>query len=123
MILVDTSVWVDHLRNPESGLSNLLNANDVLMHPMVIGELACGYMQNRKQALEHWRGLPSINQVSHEQVISLIEAKNLMGRGLGFIDMHLLCSVLNYPGSLLWTRDQRLNRVADEFKISFENTH
>ena len=123
MILVDTSIWIDHLRDPESELKILLNANDVLMHPMVIGELACGHMHNRKQALEHWRGLPSINQVSHEQVISLIDAKNFMGRGLGFIDMHLLCSVLNYPGSLLWTRDQRLNRVADEFDISFEKIH
>ena len=123
MILVDTSIWVDHLRDPEAELKTLLNANDVLMHPMVIGELACGYMHNRKQALEHWRGLPSINEASHKQVISLIEKKNLMGRGLGFIDMHLLCSVFNHPGSLLWTRDQRLNQVADEFNISFEKIH
>ena len=123
MILVDTSVWIDHLRNPEADLNALLNENNVLMHPMVIGELACGYVRNRKQALENWRMLPRINEASHERVISLIEAKNLMGRGIGFIDMHLLWSVLNYPGSLLWTRDKKLNPIANEFNIAYENIH
>ena len=123
MILVDTSVWVDHLRHPETGLSALLSANNVFMHPMVIGELACGHMRNRKRALEHWHGLPMINEASHEQVISLIEAHNLMGRGVGFVDMHLLCSVLNRPGSQLWTRDKRLNPVANELNIAFEKIH
>ena len=123
MILVDTSVWVDHLRNSEADLNSLLNANNVLMHPMVIGELACGHMHNRKQALEHWHSLPRINETSHEQVISLIETKNLMGRGLGFVDIHLLCSVLNYPGSQLWTRDKKLNGIANKFKIAFEKVH
>lgn len=123
MILVDTSVWVDHLRNPEADLNALLNENNVLMHPMVIGELACGYVRNRKQALENWRMLPRINEANHEQVISLIEAKKLMGRGIGFVDMHLLWSILNYPGSLLWTRDKKLNPIANEFNIAFENIH
>ena len=123
MILVDTTVWVDHLRNPEVGLSNLLDANNVFMHPMVIGELACGYLKNRKQVLENWRSLPTISELSHDQVISLIDAHNLMGRGIGFIDMHLLCSVLNYPGSQLWTRDKKLNPVANEFNIAFEKIH
>ncbi len=123
MILVDTSVWVDHLRYPEANLKTLLDENNVLMHPMVIGELACGNMRNREGKLKNWRSLPRIYEASHEQVISLIEIKNLMGRGLGFVDMHLLCSVLHYPGSLLWTRDQRLNRIAGEFNIAFETIH
>ena len=123
MILVDTSVWVDHLRDPEAELETLLNANDVLMHPMVIGELACGNMRNRKQALEQWHSLPRINEVTHEQVISLIETSNLMGRGLGFVDVHLLCSVLNYPGSQLWTRDKKLNGIANKLNIAFQKIH
>ena len=123
MILVDTSIWVDHLREPESELKTLLSANDVLMHPMVIGELACGNMRNRKQALEQWHSLPRINEANHEQVISLIEKKNLMGRGLGFVDVHLLCSVLNYPGSQLWTRDKKLNGIANKLNIAFQKIH
>ena len=123
MILVDTPTWVDHLRNPEDGLRNLLNANNVLMHPMVIGELACGYLKNRNQALENWRSLPRINELGHEQVMSLIEIKNLMGHGLGFVDMHLLCSVLNYPGSRLWTRAKKLIGIANKFNIAYEKIH
>ena len=123
MILVDTSIWVDHLRDPEAELKTLLNANDVLIHPMVIGELACGNMRNRKQALEQWHSLPTINEASHEQVISLIETRNLMGCGLGFVDVHLLCSVLNYPGSQLWTRDKKLNGIANKFNIAFQKIH
>ena len=123
MILVDTSVWVDHLRNAEADLGVLLEENNVLMHPLVIGELACGYMRNRQQALEKWRSLPKINEASHEEVISMIESRNLMGKGLGFLDAHLLCSVLNYPGSLLWTRDKNLGRMAEKFSIAFKTTY
>ncbi len=123
MILVDTTVWIDHLRNPEADLSNLLDTNNVLMHPMVIGELACGYLHNRELDLEKWRSLPKISELSHEQVISLIGEHNLMGRGVGFVDMHLLCSVLNYPGSQLWTRDKKLNPLANELNIAFNKIH
>ena len=78
MILVDTSVWVDHLRNPEADLNFLLYENIVLMHPMVIGELACGHMPNRNQALVNWLNLPMINALSHERVILMIGTMNLM---------------------------------------------
>ncbi len=101
----------------------MLNANNVFMHPMVIGELACGYWKNKKQALENRRCLLTISELSHDQVISLIAAHNLVGRGIGLIDMHLLCSVLNYPGSRLWTRDKKLNPVTNEFNIAFEKNH
>ena len=84
MILVDTSVWVDHLRKSEPVLNTLLNGNNVLMHSMVMGELACGYMHEREQALDSWHSLPKINELSHERVILLIETKKLMGRGIGF---------------------------------------
>ena len=123
MILIDTSVWVDHLRASEPELKNLLNANDVLMHPMVIGELACGYIRNRKQALENWRKLPKIKEASHGRVISAIEAHKLMGLGLGLVDIHLFCSVLDHQGSQIWTRDKKLNGIANKFNIGFENNH
>ena len=123
MILVDTSVWVDHLRKSEPVLNTLLNGNNVLMHSMVMGELACGNIHEREQALDSWHSLPKINELSHERVILLIETKNLMGRGIGFVDMHLLCSVICDQGSRLWTRDNRLQRTANELKIAFENNH
>ena len=123
MILVDTSVWVDHLRNPEADLNFLLYENNVLMHPMVIGELACAHMPNRNQALVNWLILPMINVLSHERVILMIENMNLMGRGIGFVDMHLFCSVICSQESQLRTRDTRLQRVANEFDIAFENNH
>ena len=78
MILVDTSVWVDHLRKSEPVLNTLLSENNVLMHPMVIGELACGPLPNRNQTLANWRNLPMINELSHERVILLIGTMNLM---------------------------------------------
>ena len=123
MILVDTSVWVDHLRNPEDGLNLLLAANDVIMHPMVIGELACGYLPNRNQALVNLRILPMINELSHEDVILMIQDMRLMGLGIGFVDMHLLCSVIRNQDSLLWTKDNSLQRIANELNIAFENNH
>ncbi len=123
MILVDTSVWVDHLRNPEADLNFLLYENNVLMHPMVVGELACGNMPNRNQALVNWLNLPMINALSHERVILMIEDMNLMGRGIGFVDMHLLCSVICDLDSRLWTRDNKLQRTAIKLNIAFENNH
>ena len=123
MILVDTSVWVDHLRNPEEGLNLLLAANDVLMHPMVIGELACGHLPNRTQALVNLRNLPMINELSHEYVIRKIADMKLMGVGIGFVDMHLLCSVVCDQDSRLWTRDNKLQRTANKLNIAFENNH
>ena len=108
MILVDTSVWIDHLRSAESELINLLQAGRVLIHLMIIGELACGTLKNRTQRLSDWKALPGITEVSHASVLSAIESKNLMGRGIGFVDAHLLCAVLNHNGTLLWTRDRSL---------------
>ena len=90
MILADTTVWVDHLRKPEPGLLEHLAMNGVLMHPMVIGELSCGNLPRRKTVLRQLLSLPRIPEPAHESVLSFIESKELMGRGVGFIDFHLL---------------------------------
>ena len=118
MILVDTSVWIDHLRSTESQLTTFLSAGSVLMHPMVLGELACGTLPNRVKTLGSMKALPAIGELSHDQVMSRIESRNLMGRGIGFIDAHLICSVLERGATLLWTRDRRLKRVAEDFGVA-----
>ena len=119
MILADTTVWVDHFHKPESGLLEHLAMNGVLMHPMVIGELACGNLPRRKTVLHQLLSLPRIPEPTHESVLSFIESEALMGRGVGFIDFHLLCSVLCLSDVTLWTRDNRLNRIAGDLGIVF----
>lgn len=119
MILVDTSVWVDHLRSTDDVLVRLLNTGQVCMHPMIIGELACGNLQNREQLLGLWQNLPSVLEVSHDEVLFTLHSHKLMGKGVGLVDLHLLSSTLLTSNTLLWTRDQRLARAAKELQISF----
>ena len=109
MILVDTSVWIDHFSFGNTQLIELLNAGDVLCHPYIIGELACGNLKNRKEILTLLESLPTALCVSHQEVLQFIEMKNLMGHGLGYIDVHLLASAIlsNVP---LWTMDKQLNK-------------
>ena len=122
MILVDTSVWIDHFRAREAELREHLDAGDVLMHSMVIGEIACGNLSRRAQALARLRSLPRIPELEHDEVMRTIDSDGLMGRGLGFIDAHLICSVLGHDDASLWTRDMRLKRVAEELRVSFLET-
>ena len=122
MILVDTSVWIDHLRSPEPELVELLRTDKVLIHAMIIGELACGTFRTRAQRLRDWWALPRIAESSHDHVVSVIESRNLMGRGIGFVDAHLLCAVLNRNGTVLWTRDRRLEELAQELGVVFSES-
>ena len=123
MILADTSIWIDHLRNPVPRLAELVGASEILMHSMVLGELACGNLSNRERRLGDWRRFPMIPEAENEKVLSIIESRRLMGRGIGFIDAHLLCAVLNRRNALLWTRDGSLHRVAADLGVAFsENT-
>lgn len=110
--LVDTSVWVDHLRTGSTPLSALLNENFVFCHPMVIGELACGQLQRRREILGWLGELPQSVAASHEEVLALIDRHGLAGRGLGWVDAHLLAATLLTPPVRLWTRDRRLRAVA-----------
>lgn len=112
MILVDSSIWIDHLHAPDEELIALLHADAVATHPMVIGELAMGSMRSRRRFLELLGGLPLVREASHREVMTLIEAHGLHGRGLSLIDAHLLASVLITPGSGLLTRDARLTAAA-----------
>ena len=119
MILADTSVWVDHLRNPETELIRHLSADNILTHPIVIGELACGNLPNREQFLREMELLPAVASRTHDEVRGFIESERLMGRGISFMDAHLLYSALSYQDVQLWTRDRRLNRIAEEMSVSY----
>ena len=119
MILADTSVWIDHLREENAILAELLDSEEVLMHPMVIGELACGNIRNRVGVLNRLRRLPIISVVSEEDVLSFIEEHRLMGRGIDYVDVHLLASVAMDNSALLWTRDRRLRDAAAELSIAY----
>lgn len=113
MILVDTSVWVDHLRAGLPRLATLLQEGEVLIHPWVIGELACGNLRNRQQVLELLQGLAAAQVASDAEVLVLIERDQLMGRGIGYVDAHLLASA-KLSQSRLWTQDRRLAAIAQE---------
>ena len=113
MILVDTSVWVDHLRSGVPLLANLLHEGEVLIHPWVIGEIACGNLRNRQQVLDLLLGLPTALVASDSEVLLLIERGNLMGRGIGYVDAHLLTAAKLSRCGLL-TQDRRLAAVAQE---------
>jgi hypothetical protein len=114
MILVDTSVWVEHLRSGTVGLEALLYDGYVVCHPFIIGELACGNLQNREEILSLLQDLPMASRVDDDEVIQFIEDNKLMGKGLGYIDIHLLISALltRIP---LWTMDKRLHEVSLTF--------
>jgi predicted nucleic acid-binding protein len=111
MALVDTSVWVSHLRQGNIKLEILLNNGEVFCHPFIIGELACGNMKNRSEILVLLQTLPTTVQAEHEDVMHFIENNRLMGKGLGYIDVHLLVSAL-LTGVPLWSLDRKLNEMA-----------
>lgn len=123
MILVDTSVWIDHLRSASRELSDILVSGQVVMHSAIVGELACGTLTRRDETLAHLRALPQLKALDDGAALAVIEAKKLMGRGLGFVDVHLLGAVLNQPGTTLWTRDRRLHTVAEELDVAYAPAH
>ena len=116
MILVDTSVWVDHLRRRDDALAALLEAGEVVCHPFIVGELACGGIQNRPEILSLLCALPSATKAEDDEVLLFIDRHHLMGRGLGLIDVHLLASCM-LAGTSLWTRDAKLSSAATELEL------
>jgi len=111
MILVDTSVWIDHLRAGNDRLKTLLFDQHVLCHPFVIGELACGMLQKREEILTMLKALPQAHLLEHEEVMSFLDARRLHGRGIGWVDAHLLASTV-LTGCSIWTLDKPLRRAA-----------
>ena len=111
MILVDTSVWIDHLRQGEPALVQALIQTQVVIHPFIVGELACGNLHNRQNLLELLQALPPVKTAMDQEVMHFIENKSLMGKGIGYIDAHLCASAL-ISGFKLWTRDKRLLAIA-----------
>ena len=110
MILVDTSIWVEHLRHGSEELASLLKKVEVLCHPFVLGELSCGSLKNRREILTLLRELPIATVAENEEVLELIEARKLMGHGIGWVDAHLLASAM-LSGSPLWTADRKLRSL------------
>jgi predicted nucleic acid-binding protein len=120
MILVDTPVWIDHLRAGDEELARLLDDTRVVMHAFVIGELACGNLNNRTEVLTLLGGLPQATMATDSEVLYFIEQHRLMGQGIGYIDVHLLASVSLANPSRLWTRDKRLAAVAADLGMSYK---
>lgn len=121
MILVDTSVWIDHFRRGNDSLAALLQEGTVLGHPFVTGELACGSLRNRREILSLLEGLPQAMIAEHAEVLRFLESHRVMGRGLGYVDVHLLASVM-LEGALIWTLDKRLAEVAGRLAVAARTT-
>jgi predicted nucleic acid-binding protein len=118
LILVDTSIWIDHLRVDNPALKTLLDAGRVLMHPFVIGELALGRMRQREMILAALSDLPRAELATDAEVLGFVDRQALFGRGIGYVDVHLLASVRLAAGAQIWTRDTRLRDVAEELGLA-----
>ena len=119
MVLVDTSVWVNHLRNCDTHLERLLLNGEVVCHTYIIGELACGNIKNRKEIISLLRALPMTSSIEFEEFLYFIEQNQLNGKGIGFVDIYLLASAMlsQIP---LWTEDKRLMKTAVELDLKYK---
>lgn len=118
MILVDTSVWIDHLRAGDRTLTSLLHAAEVLAHPMVIGEMALGTLRRRALILRMLQNLPQANVATDREVLHFVDQHALLGLGIGYVDAHLLAAVRLTAAASLWTRDKRLAAVAQRLGVA-----
>jgi predicted nucleic acid-binding protein len=118
VILVDTSVWIDHLRRRNPELQGLLEAGQVLCHPFVIGELAMGSLKQRETVLNAMQELPEADVARDDEVLRFLSERKLFGLGIGYIDAHLLAATQLTAGARLWTRDRRLFEVAMNLSLS-----
>ncbi|MBK9215341.1 MAG: PIN domain-containing protein [Chloracidobacterium sp.] len=119
MILVDTSIWIDHLRSANRPLASLLERELVLTHPLVIEELACGSIRHRNEFIRRLNSLPTATIAAHAEILGLIEEKSLHGIGIGAVDTHLLASAL-LDGAKVWSRDKALIKAATRLNLSFD---
>lgn len=119
MILVDTSVWIDHLRSGAATLERLLSTGMVLGHPWIVGELALGNLAQRQTVLSLLKALPPAVVATEVEVLGLIDRERLHGRGIDYVDAHLLAAARLTPGARLWTRDKHLTDAAADLEIGF----
>ena len=119
MILVDTSVWVDHARSSIGELDGLLTAAMVVQHPFVTGELSLGNLSDREQAIQLFNCLPAASVASDADFLTFVANSGLAGTGIGFVDAHLLAACRLVPGTLLWSRDKRLHRWAEGLGVAW----
>jgi predicted nucleic acid-binding protein len=118
VILVDTSIWVEHLRAGNKALAKLLEDGQVLAHPFVIGELALGHLEPRNVILSALSDLPRARSATDDEVLHLIDREGLAGLGIGYVDAHLLAAVRLTSAAALWTRDKRLHQVAERMSVA-----
>jgi predicted nucleic acid-binding protein len=121
LILVDTSVWVDHLRRGDPGLVDLLERSIVMMHPFVLGENACGSLHDRTSVLGLLQDLPAAARAEDDEVLQFIDRHDLHGMGIGYVDVHLLASVALTEAAKIWTRDKKLRSVAQTLGRAFQD--
>lgn len=123
MILVDTSVWIDHLRGGDELLAKLLDDDEVLAHPFIIGELALGNLRQRESILADLLELPQAFVAADDEVLHFIQREGLSGIGIGYLDAHLLAATRLTPGAWLWTRDKRLSAAAERLSLAARVVH
>lgn len=121
MVLVDTSVWVSHLRHGNPKLQEMLQESQVVSHPFIIGELACGNISNRTEIISLIQSLPMLDVIEHEELLLFIEHNRMMGTGLGLVDIYLMASAI-LAGIPLWTQDKKFKRTCSRLSIDF-STH
>lgn len=119
MVLVDTSVWVDHFRGTEPHLQDLLRRGEVAIHPFIAGELACGNLSNRTQIMELLQALPQTTSATYDEVLDFIDRHGFFGRGMGFVDVHLLASSL-LSHAPLWSFDRKLRERATVLHTAYK---
>jgi predicted nucleic acid-binding protein len=119
MVLVDTSIWVVHLRQGSRQLEKLLSDAEVICHPFIIGELACGNLKNRNEIISLLQSFPMAPTIEFDEFLFFIDRNHLMGKGVGFVDVHLLASA-QLVGVPLWTADKKLKSSADQLELTFK---
>jgi predicted nucleic acid-binding protein len=119
MILADSTIWIDHLRKPIEQFMQMLDNEQIVIHPFIIGEVALGSHHDRARLISRLQRLVQVRVARTETVMALIEVEQLHGKGIGFVDANLLASVRLTPGTQIWTRDKSLHAVAERLKLAF----
>ncbi len=118
-VLVDSSIWIDHINNGDAELANQLKRRRVALHPMIIGEVALGSIANRQVVLDELKILPQVQPASHAEVMAMIEWLALFNCGIGYVDAHLLAATRQMSEGRLWTRDKRLHAQAERLGVAY----